>query len=54
MSRLVLVPLLFLSGCGRPGPRVVVYCALDREFAEEILKDFEKSSGIEVGGSLRF
>ncbi|MBI3407211.1 MAG: extracellular solute-binding protein [Planctomycetes bacterium] len=28
--------------------RVVVYCALDREFAEEILNDFEQKSGIKV------
>lgn len=45
---LLLVFVCFTAGCGRPGPRVVVYCALDREFAEDILKDFEKSTGIEV------
>ena len=27
---------------------MVVYCAHDREFAEEILKDFEKKSGLKV------
>jgi len=44
----VLLSALFLCGCGRSGPRVVVYCALDREFAQEILKDFEKESGVQV------
>ena len=40
-------PGLFL-GCSRPAPRVVVYCALDREFAEDILAEFAKRSGLEV------
>jgi iron(III) transport system substrate-binding protein len=36
-------------GCGRSGQReVVVYCALDREFSEPILRDFEKESGVRV------
>src|SRR5262245_19393940 len=29
-------------------PRVVVYCALDREFADDILADFTKRTGLEV------
>lgn len=37
-------PLLFSRG----GPRVVVYCALDREFAEPILAEFTKATGLEV------
>jgi len=41
---LIGVPLLFSRG----GPRVVVYCALDREFAEPILAEFTKTSGLEV------
>lgn len=43
---------LFLVGCGGdtspPQKEVVVYCALDREFAEPILKDWEKETGIQV------
>jgi iron(III) transport system substrate-binding protein len=41
--------LLLTAGCGRNHKdRVVVYCALDREFAETILKDFTKETGLEV------
>src|SRR5439155_23046392 len=36
------------SGCGRSKPRVVLYCAQDREFAEEILADFTDRTGQEV------
>ncbi len=36
------------TGCNRSAPRVVVYCALDREFAEDILQDFTKRTGLEV------
>src|SRR5688500_6259069 len=39
---------LLAGGCSRNANRVVVYCALDPEFAEVILDDFAKSSGIEV------
>src|SRR5262245_13372450 len=35
-------------GWGRTVPRVVVYCALDREFAEDILQAFTKQTGLEV------
>jgi iron(III) transport system substrate-binding protein len=49
---LALLPLVvagFLAaGCSRNANRVVVYCALDPEFAEAVLDDFAKSSGIEV------
>lgn len=41
---LIGVPLLFSRG----GPRVVVYCALDREFAEPILAEFTETTGLEV------
>jgi iron(III) transport system substrate-binding protein len=34
-------------GCSRQ-PRVVVYCAQDKEFAEEIFADFKKQAGLEV------
>src|SRR6266436_6190787 len=40
---------LFALGCRHdPSTRVVVYCAHDREFADDILKDFEKQSGLKV------
>jgi len=41
------IALLVLAGC-RNSNRVVVYCAHDREFAEDILTAFEKQSGIKV------
>lgn len=36
-----------LTGCARQ-PSVVLYCAQDREFAEQILEDFQKQCGITV------
>ncbi len=53
---LVPLPLFILSGCGsahngaspRTDRQVVVYSALDREFAEPILQDYEKQSGLRV------
>jgi iron(III) transport system substrate-binding protein len=41
--------LLFVSGCGgSSNPRVVLYCAQDKEFAEESLADFTQRTGIAV------
>ena len=38
-----------LIGCPKSsGPEVIVYCALDQEFSEPILREFEKQSGIHV------
>lgn len=49
MIRKILVCMMFVVGCQRDArPQVVVYCALDREFADDILAEFEKSSGIQV------
>ena len=31
-----------------PGPRVVVYSSLDREFSEPLLKDYSRRTGVEV------
>jgi len=49
---LLLLPVVSccFSGCIRTtgSPQVVVYAALDREFSEPILKDFEKKTGIQV------
>src|SRR5207253_644133 len=44
---LALLPFFVLS-CHNPSSRVVVYCAHDKEFADEILKQFEKVSGLTV------
>lgn len=47
-SKWALVGLLAATawGCGRdPGPRVVVYSALDQEFAEPILKEYQTRTG---------
>src|SRR5947199_10600727 len=37
-----------LAGCSRPEARVVVYCAQDREFAEGLLADFTRETGLAV------
>jgi iron(III) transport system substrate-binding protein len=47
LSRLAAVVVLALSGC-KSENRVVLYCAQDREFAEKILEDFQKQSGLQV------
>lgn len=36
------------AGCGRRPPRVVLYCAQDREFADEVLEDFQEQTGLTV------
>jgi iron(III) transport system substrate-binding protein len=50
MNRLALVLLLALplSGCGKAAPRVTLYCGQDEEFATDILREFETSTGIKV------
>lgn len=45
---LLAVCMIACLGCGPSRPRVVVYCALDREFSEPILQNFSKQTGIEV------
>jgi iron(III) transport system substrate-binding protein len=43
---------LLAAGCGGSergaNSRVVLYCALDREFADEVLQDFNRRTGLEV------
>ena len=39
---------LGLSGCGKAAPRVVLYCAQDREFALGVLETFREYTGLEV------
>ena len=45
---LLVVGLGIYLGSGTSVPRVVVYCALDREFAEDVLAEFTKRTGLEV------
>ncbi|HXG12208.1 MAG TPA: extracellular solute-binding protein [Gemmataceae bacterium] len=40
--------LLSHPGCGRSPPRVVLYCAQDREFAVDVLAEFTRRTGLEV------
>jgi len=45
----LLCVVLMLSGCWSPsGDEVVVYTALDREFSEPLLNEFERQTGIRV------
>jgi iron(III) transport system substrate-binding protein len=44
----ILVTVFTIAGCRNSAARVVVYCAHDREFAEAILDEFEKQSGLKV------
>jgi iron(III) transport system substrate-binding protein len=37
-----------LAGCGGSRPRVVLYCAQDREFAIDLLDDFTRETGLAV------
>jgi iron(III) transport system substrate-binding protein len=48
MKYTALVCLFAFMGCCKPAPRVVLYCGQDREFAEEILADFTRETGIRV------
>jgi iron(III) transport system substrate-binding protein len=41
-------PLLTTTGCAKEQREVVVYCALDQEFAATIFEEFERESGIHV------
>jgi iron(III) transport system substrate-binding protein len=36
------------AGCQRPEPRVVLYCAQDREFAELVFDDFRQQTGLPI------
>jgi len=43
-----LVVALLNSGCSKTEPRVVVYCAQDKEFAEVIFPQFQQQKGLTV------
>jgi iron(III) transport system substrate-binding protein len=45
---LALVVLTTLAGCSDPRTRVVLYCAQDREFAEDLLSEFTRNNRIEA------
>ena len=45
--RLLAVLLLLLAACGR-APDVVIYCALDEEYAAPVLRAFEQETGLHV------
>ena len=47
-SWLAAVLALSPAGCGSGGDRVVVYSALDREFAEPVLRDYQQKTGVRV------
>jgi iron(III) transport system substrate-binding protein len=44
----IIVSVLAMFGCGGSQPRVVLYCAQDREFAEEVLNDFKHKTQLAV------
>jgi iron(III) transport system substrate-binding protein len=44
----IAVVTLTLSGCSQSSPRVVLYCAQDQEFAELVLGEFTKRTGLPV------
>ena len=51
MSSRSVLPLVFTLlavGCSRSTPRVVLYCAQDQEFAETVLGEFTKRTGMTV------
>ena len=48
MTRFALLALLVLAGCRKSSERVVVYCAQDPEYAEQLFKEFAAETGVEV------
>lgn len=44
----ILALLATLAGCGGGEPDLVVYCALDQEFAEPLIRRFQDETGLEV------
>src|SRR5262249_10268975 len=45
---LIALAVLLVAGCSSPKQRVVLYCAQDQEFAEELLRGFTDRSGLHV------
>src|SRR5262249_37523927 len=48
LGMVALLAALSLAGCPRAQSRVVLYCAQDEEFAQDILATFRRQTGIEV------
>jgi iron(III) transport system substrate-binding protein len=48
LRHLLLATLIATAGCSRANPRVVLYCAQDQEFAEGVLGEFTKRTGLPV------
>jgi len=48
VALLAAAPPLAIPGCAKEQREVVVYCALDQEFAATIFEEFEKATGIHV------
>jgi iron(III) transport system substrate-binding protein len=44
----IILILTTVAGCFSEKPRVVLYCAQDKEFAEDVLDQFHKKTGIEA------
>jgi iron(III) transport system substrate-binding protein len=44
----ILLVLAAVAGCFAEKPRVVLYCAQDKEFADDVLEQFHKMTGIEA------
>jgi iron(III) transport system substrate-binding protein len=42
------LPVLAAAGCSRRESRVVLYCAQDKEFAEDLLVEFTRETGVRV------
>ncbi len=45
---LVLACVCLVVGCGRSTSRVTLYCALDREFAEQVFGEFTRRTGVTI------
>ena len=45
---LTLIGTLFAPGCGGAKSRVVLYCAQDQEFADQVLGEFTQRTGLKV------
>jgi iron(III) transport system substrate-binding protein len=48
MRACLLLALLLVTGCSRSTPRVMLYCALDKEFAQEVFGEFTTRTGITI------
>jgi iron(III) transport system substrate-binding protein len=48
LSCLVALSLTLLTGCAGSKPRVVLYCAQDQEFAEQVFGEFTRRTGLRV------